>query len=223
MKMHEQFQPVQLSAEDAAAALAAHRQQNPAAGNELLRGLRSNIVQSIRAFHADDLQKAAGSLGQHFLYVNLADTQTRQEVLEATGTSFLLPAHFGRNFDALYDCLTDPLHKAGAQPGFIVVVEKIPCTSKFDREARELLLDVFRDAADYWAERNVPFRCFYSFAASAMPANGTRSKKGSRSRSKANARVENEKTVVLDGMVEVSQTALRMSSPFNAGYWSSAA
>ena len=221
MKMHEQFQPVQLSAEDAAAALAAHRQQNPGAGNELLRGVRSNIVQSIRAFHPDELQKTATSLGQHFLYVNLADTQTRQEVLETTGANFLLPAQFGRNFDALYDCLTDPLYRAGTQPGFIVVVEKIPCTSRFDREARELLLDVFRDAADYWAERNVPFRCFYSFAASALPLNGQRSKKGSRS--KANAKVENEKTIVLDGMVEVSQTALRMSSPFNAGYWSSAA
>lgn len=219
MKMHEQFQPVQLSAEDAAAALA-ERKRNSAAGSELLRGVRTNIVQSIRAFHADALQGAAASLGQHFLYVNLVDAQTRQEVLEVTGENFMLPAHFGRNFDALYDCLTDPLHKAGAQPGFIVVVEKIPCTAKFDREARELLLDVFRDAADYWAERHIAFRCFYSFAASAMPINGQRSKKG---RSKASAKVEAEKTVVLDGMVEVSQTALRMSSPFNAGYWSNAA
>mgnify|MGYP002738693669 CR=1 FL=1 len=217
MKMHEQFQPVQLSAEDAAAALA-ERQRNPAAGSELLRGVRANIVQSIRAFHADELQQAAAASGQHFLYVNLADTQTKQEVLETTGANFMLPAHFGRNFDALYDCLTDPLHKAGAQPGFIVVVEKIPCTAKFDREARELLLDVFRDAADYWADRNVPFRCFYSFAASALQTSGSRSKKGSRRRSKARTKVEVEKTVVLDGMVEVSQTALRMSSPFNAGY-----
>ena len=29
--------------------------------------------------------------------------------------------------------------------------------------SREQLLDVFRDAADFWAERRVPFRCFYSF------------------------------------------------------------
>ena len=27
----------------------------------------------------------------------------------------------------------------------------------------EQLLDVFRDTADYWADRKVPFRCFYSF------------------------------------------------------------
>ena len=216
MKMHEQFQPVQLSAEDAA--LASVNSESPSAAGELLRGMRDNIVQSIRAFHADDLQKAAASLGQHFLYVNLADTQTKQEVLETTGACFLLPPHFGRNFDALYDCITEPIHKAGPQLGFIVVVEKIPCVAKFDREARELLLDVFRDAADYWADRNVPFRCFYSFAASALQTSGSRSKKGSRRRSKARTKVEVEKTVVLDGMVEVSQTALRMSSPFNAGY-----
>ena len=30
--------------------------------------------------------------------------------------------------------------------------------------SREQLLDVFRDAADFWAERRIPFRCFYSFA-----------------------------------------------------------
>jgi hypothetical protein len=25
------------------------------------------------------------------------------------------------------------------------------------------LLDIFRDTADYWGDRKVPFRCFYSF------------------------------------------------------------
>ena len=34
---------------------------------------------------------------------------------------------------------------------------------KFDKEAREQLLDIFRDTADYWADRKIPFRCFYSF------------------------------------------------------------
>jgi hypothetical protein len=43
------------------------------------------------------------------------------------------------------------------------VLDQLPQTQKFDREARENLLDVFRDAADYWAERRVPFRVFFSF------------------------------------------------------------
>jgi hypothetical protein len=48
-------------------------------------------------------------------------------------------------------------------PGFVLVLDQIPTTPKFDKEVREQLLDSFRDAAEYWAERKIPFRCFYSF------------------------------------------------------------
>ncbi len=128
-----------------------------------LRGVRSNIVQSIRAFRVPDLQEIAQSLGQHFLYANLAEAQSKQDVLDMIAAQFTFPSHFGKNFDALYDCMTDPLHKSGPQPGFIVVLEQIPAHAKFDKEAREQLLDIFRDASDYWGDRKVPFRCFYSF------------------------------------------------------------
>ena len=129
----------------------------------LLRNVRANIVQSIRAFSVNDLQETAARLGHHFLYANLAHAQTKQDVLDLLAQQFLFPAHFGKNFDALYDCMTDPLHKAGPQPGFVVVLEQIPATVKFDKEAREQLLDIFRDAAEYWGDRRIAFRCFYSF------------------------------------------------------------
>ena len=128
-----------------------------------LRTVRTNIVQSIRAFRVSDLQEAAQSLGHHFLYANLAQAQSKQDVLDLISQQFMLPTTVGRNFDALYDTLTDPLHKSGPQPGFIAVLEHIPANAKFDKEAREQLLDIFRDASDYWSDRKVPFRCFYSF------------------------------------------------------------
>jgi hypothetical protein len=40
-----------------------------------------------------------------------------------------------------------------------VVLEQLPNTQKFDKEARETLLDVFRDAADYWAEKKCHSGC----------------------------------------------------------------
>jgi hypothetical protein len=137
--------------------LTRHDQEAP------LKGVRSNIVQSIRAYRVSDLQEAAQGLGHHFLYANLAEALSKQDVLDLIGAQFTLPSHFGKNFDALYDCMTDPLHKSGAQPGFVVVLEQIPAHVKFDKEAREQLLDIFRDTADYWGDRKVPFRCFYSF------------------------------------------------------------
>jgi RNAse (barnase) inhibitor barstar len=176
-----------------------------------LRRVKSNIVQSIRAHSLEELTHAALQLGHHFLYANLGAAQSKQDVLDQVAEQFTLPAHFGKNFDALYDCLTDPLYKAGTQSGFIVVIEHIPVTSKFDKETREQLLDIFRDAAEYWHDRKVPFRCFYSFSV-ARTAGAAVGKDGQE--------LEGfDEPMPTDKLVDVSPLALRMSSPFNAGYW----
>ena len=189
-----------------------HDQETP------LKGVRSNIVQSIRAYRVSDLQDAAQSLGQHFLYANLAEAQSKQDVLDLIGAQFTLPSHFGKNFDALYDCMTDPLHKSGPQPGFILVLEHIPAHAKFDKEAREQLLDIFREAADYWSDRKVAFRCFYSFSVARAPS----AEKPGVAAEGIELLEEGEK-MPTDKLVDVSPMALRMSSPFNAGYWQTAA
>ncbi|MFZ1180790.1 MAG: barstar family protein [Herbaspirillum sp.] len=129
----------------------------------LFKTVPPNVVQSIRAFRVADLREEAVRLGQHFLYAYCADATTKQQVFAVIAGAFHFPRHFGRNFDALSDCLTDLIHKAGQQPGFVVVLEQLPNTQKFDKEARETLLDVFRDAADFWADRKIAFRVFYSF------------------------------------------------------------
>ena len=128
-----------------------------------LQTVRPNIVQSIRAYTVAELMEAAQQAGQHFLYANVANAQSKQEVLDSIAEAFTFPLHFGKNLDALFDCMTDLVNRSGQQPGFVVVLEQLPDNPRFDREAREQLLEVFRDAAEYWGERRIPFRCFYSF------------------------------------------------------------
>lgn len=182
-----------------------------------LRTIKSNIVQSIRQHSVATLQAAATELGHHFLYANLGNAQSKQDVLDTIAAQFTFPSHFGKNYDALYDCMTDPIHKSGLQPGFIVVLEHIPANVKFDKEARESLLDIFRDVADYWGDRKIPFRCFYSFAV-ARVADG----KAVSNTELADGSEPTEK-MPTDKLLDVSPLALRMSSPFNAGYWLAAA
>ena len=129
----------------------------------LLMTVPSNVVQSIRAFRVSDLQSEAMRLGQHFLYAHCAQATTRGQVLAMIAESFQVPKHFGKNYEALSDCMTGMFYKAGIQPGFLVVLEQLPNTPKFDKEARENLLDVFRDAADFWGDKKIPFRAFFSF------------------------------------------------------------
>ena len=134
----------------------------------LFSTVQPNIVQSIRAFRIQDLSDEAQRLQQHFLFAFCANAQTKQEVLETIGRSAAIGEYdvglIGKNYDGLYDCLTDLVQKAGEQPGFVIVLEGLPIAQKFDKDGRETLLDVFREASEYWAERKVPFRVFYSFA-----------------------------------------------------------
>jgi len=129
----------------------------------LLMTVPPNVVQSIRAFRVAELQEEAARLGQHFLYAYCNAGATKQQVLGIISESFQFPKGVGKNFDGLRETLTETMYKAGQQTGFLIVLEQLPNTQKFDREARETLLDVFRDAADYWADKKVPFRVFYSF------------------------------------------------------------
>ncbi|WP_229205861.1 barstar family protein [Duganella sp. Leaf126] len=129
----------------------------------MLASVPANLVQSIRAFRVTELQDEAARLGHHFLYAHPLAGATKQQVLGLIAESFRFPKGVGKNFDALRETLTATMAGAGHQEGFLVVLEQLPNAQKFDKEARETLLDVFRDAADYWAEREVPFRVFYSF------------------------------------------------------------
>ena len=121
----------------------------------LLQSVRPNIVQAIRAFRPEELQQAAHAVGHHFLYTNLSAAQDKQAVLDIIARDFLFPDHFGKNLDALYDCMTDLVHKSGPQPGFVVVLELIPGDTACDRETREQLLDALGVAADAGYERNI--------------------------------------------------------------------
>ncbi|GAB4401372.1 MAG: hypothetical protein OHK0048_18000 [Rhodoferax sp.] len=180
----------------------------------LLRSVRTNIVQSIRAYRVPDLRAAAQAMGHQFLYANLASAQSKQDILDMIGQQFALSVPVGKNFDSLYDSLTDPVHKSVPNPGFVTVLEHIPAHAKFDKEAREQLLDIFRDAADYWSERKVPFRCFYSFAV----ARANQPQAGE-PHAAVEVLTESGEKLPTDKLLDISPQALRMSSPFNASYW----
>ena len=94
----------------------------------LLQTVRPNIVQSIRAYRVDDLMQAARYADQHFLYANLTAAQSKQEVLDEIAQAFLLPAHFGKNLDALFDCMTDLVYKSGPQPASSSFSSNCPTT-----------------------------------------------------------------------------------------------
>ncbi len=122
-------------------------------------------VLPLGAYDLEELRKSARRADQRLLHVSLAGARDKGDVLARIGEAFQFPKHFGRNLDALYDCVTDlePLPDA-ENPGFVVILEGVPDAPGFDGEQRDALLDVFRDAADFYFDRQTAFRVFYSVA-----------------------------------------------------------
>lgn len=126
------------------------------------RHIAPQSVQAIEGRTPAQIEAAARARGDRYVAVPLAACRDKQAVLDAIARAFGFPDWFGANLDALYDCLTDLAPVAGK--GYVIVLERIPTAHGFDADAREALLDAFRDAAEFHAEMRLPFRVFYSFA-----------------------------------------------------------
>ena len=118
-----------------------------------------------------DLARQARRTGQLWLHADCTGARDKAGVMAALGAGLALPAHFGANLDALYDCLTDLEPPAGARrPGIAILVEGLPRGPSFDDGQLESLLDVFRDAAQAFAGRPAAFRVFWTLSLCARPA-----------------------------------------------------
>jgi RNAse (barnase) inhibitor barstar len=131
--------------------------------------IKPQSVQAVKNFTAEQLSDAAASLGDRFVHVRFAAREPvsggrstlKTEVLQTIGRALDFPGHYGANLDALYDALLDMGEAAG---GIVILLDRIPTGPGFDADARESLLETFRDAADSLAESDHRFRVFYSFA-----------------------------------------------------------
>ena len=133
-------------------------------------GTLSNIppqaVLPLGAYDRGALERAAERADQRLLEVDLGRATDKRTVLGEIARAFALPAHFGHNLDALYDSVTDlPVRSDAQQPGFLIILENLPDTAEFGSDQRNALLDVFRDAAGFFFDRNTAFRVFYSVRA----------------------------------------------------------
>jgi RNAse (barnase) inhibitor barstar len=119
----------------------------------------------------DALRRAAEGAGHRWLHADCTGAGDKAGVMAALARGFALPRHFGANLDALYDCVTDLEPGRGpAGPGLVLLVEHLPEGPGFDAGQRDALLEVFRDAADWFAERGVAFRVFHSVSRGGPPA-----------------------------------------------------
>jgi RNAse (barnase) inhibitor barstar len=129
----------------------------------VLSNIAAQAVLPLGSYQLEDLHRCADQSNQVLLEADLSKSIDKAAVLDKIGKQFKLPKHYGKNLDALFDCLTElKANESSDHPGFLIVLKNIPDHKKFDPEAREALLDVFRDAGDHFFDQKIAFRVFYS-------------------------------------------------------------
>lgn len=112
-------------------------------------------VYVVEAAGASDFLAAAMALDFAAVTVNLAGCSDRDEALERIGAALKFPAWFGRNWDALADCLADMSWWPAA--GYLVLLEHPDALREAEPESFDTLLEIIEEASQAWAEEKKPF------------------------------------------------------------------
>lgn len=105
------------------------------------------------AFDVEDVQHTVEHAGWRFAYVDGWHGGTKAEFLDAIGEALHFPAYYGRNYDALADCLRDV--RAGDSHGIVVLWDGWGPFARQDEPAFAVALSVLRTRVE--AEQGGPF------------------------------------------------------------------
>jgi RNAse (barnase) inhibitor barstar len=94
------------------------------------------------------LRAAAKKAGVAWHDLDLDGVTDRQALLRRCAEAFSLPAHFGKNWDALHECLRELA--GGGAPGAVVHWRRGAQLARRAPDALGTALEILDDAARYW-------------------------------------------------------------------------
>lgn len=98
---------------------------------------------------------AAGDLRLVLCEAALDGCSDADSALERIGQALQLPDWFGRNWDALEDCINDLSWLQGE--GYVLLLCGLGEWAQRDADGLSVLLDIGREASLRWSEQGVPF------------------------------------------------------------------
>lgn len=102
-----------------------------------------------------ELDQAAQAAGFALFRIDAASVHTKSKLLGLIARALAFPSWAGRNWDALEDCVTD-LGWIEA-PGIVIEFAGLDAYAKADPDGFDILVDIFKVAAEYWRSRRKPF------------------------------------------------------------------
>jgi RNAse (barnase) inhibitor barstar len=107
---------------------------------------------------AAEITAAAKTLGLQEFKIDLAHAWGKAGLLKQLAATLRFPSHFGQNWDAANDCLTDLSWIDGK--GWVLILLHCDVFAAAHQEVFDTAMEVLSAAAESWRERNKPFWVF---------------------------------------------------------------
>jgi hypothetical protein len=101
----------------------------------------------------DEVGRKALACGLNYIYIDLRLVADKQAFLKVLAEKLDFPAHFGGNWDALKDSLTD----MPADSGCVIVLDNIKGYAQADPGGMGIARNIFKYTAGYWKKQAVSF------------------------------------------------------------------
>lgn len=121
--------------------------------HSLFNAARSGVYQAPPALGS--LREAALRAGLACFSVDLAQVDDKARFLDACAAGLGLPATFGRNWDALADCLQDFSWRTAA--GYLLHLRHAFAFAKAAPQDYATAIDILHESAEFWKQRGMPF------------------------------------------------------------------
>lgn len=123
--------------------------------DKLLKDADESGLYHLPTARRSSVVKAASKLKLTVLVADIATCKTAANAFQELGNALHFPIWFGANFDALYDCLTDPDWQPGK--GHVVLIDGIEHLRQAEPEDFATLIEVFQAASEARRATGSPF------------------------------------------------------------------
>lgn len=121
----------------------------------LLKNADASGVYFLPAPRRPAIESVCSRLHFKTLTADIAEFSSAEKVLYQLGSALNFPIWYGANFDALFDCLTDPDWEPAK--GHVLLISGISRLRTADPDDFATLIDVFHAAAEARREMQSPF------------------------------------------------------------------
>jgi RNAse (barnase) inhibitor barstar len=116
----------------------------------LLENARGGVWFLPRPLEAKSLQAAAKRAGYAFFHLDGKNIERKEQLLNHVATVLQFPNHFGSNWDALEECLTDLEWVDG--DGYLIYFDHIDGLLAAHPDQFATFVEIVRDAVESWKE-----------------------------------------------------------------------